>query len=382
MAGRTLVVGGGIAGAVMLHALSERGEQRGAERSELVLLEGAERLGAHSSGRSAAIHRPAIHDPVTRALALETLDWLETRARSELGRAALDPVGLMITEGAAEDAPAAAWAEELLARGIAERVDVVRRASLAPHVRPIGARTWWLPRCGRVAAHALVRGLVEAAERRGAWVETGARVRRVLAEDGAVRGVELADGTVLAAERVVLAAGAWSAALGAGVDCQVPLAASRRHLFVTQALANVDPRLPVVWDDAAGFYARPYDGGLLLCGCDQDPVDPGVLAPRYTVVPEERERTLALAARIVPAERPYELDRGWCGLRDVGPGDRPILGPDPRLAGLVWCAGLGGHGFSIGIAAARVATDLMAGRDPGVAAPVGPVRTTAAAVTG
>lgn len=375
------MVGGGIAGASAAYWLAR--ERRGLD--EVLLLEGATRLGAHSSGRSAAIHRAAVDDPVTRALALETLAWLEDTPRALAGRRFLDAVGLVVCEGAAEDAPPAAWTADLTERGIAVRLTEDERRARVPHSNARGARAWWLPRAGRVAAHALVQTLSAEAERAGARVQTGVTVRRVVHGAGRVTGVELTDGTHIEAETVVLAAGAWSAELGAAVGCELPLAQSTRHLFVTRPIehagAGFDPRGPIVWDDAAGFYVRSYDGGLLLCACDQEPARPDDVAPRYRSDPRVAERAGALALELLNLAEPVVLDRGWCGLRDRAPDDRPVLGPDPRLAGLAWCAGLGGHGFSMGVAAGRALVAALAGKDPELPGAIGPERFVAAMAT-
>ncbi|MEZ6014074.1 MAG: FAD-binding oxidoreductase [Planctomycetota bacterium] len=369
MAERTIIIGGGIAGAAAAYWLA----QDPATHGEVILLEGAARLGAHSSGRSAAIHRPAVSDPVTRALALETLEWLETRSQEVSERALLDAVGLVIDEGASLDAPRAPWADELEASGVARRLSAEERAALVPYSRPSGARTWLLPRAGRVAAHALVQGLTRRAERNGAQIETTRQVRGVTHDLGRVTGVELADGTRMSADTVVLAAGAWSRQLGAEAGCALPLAASTRHLFVIGRPSEFDERAPIVWDDHLGFYARAYDGGLLVSPCDQDPAVPDQVAPRYLVSNAARDKATQLVARALPSDDPSAtaIDRGWCGLRDQTPDDRPVLGPDPRLAGLAWCAGFGGHGFTVGVAAGRALANALAGRDTGLPGEVG-----------
>lgn len=375
------MVGGGIAGASAAYWLAR--EIRGL--GEVVLVEGATRLGAHSSGRSAAIHRAAVDDPVTRALALETLEWLEDAPRALAGQRLLDAVGLVVCEGATDDAPPAPWAADLAQRGFAVRLTEPELRARAPHSKARGARAWWLPRAGRVAAHALVQALSTEAERNGARVATGASVRRVLHDAGRVTGVELSDRTRVEADTVVLAAGAWSAQLGAEVGCALPLEQSTRHLFVTRPLGHADggfdPRGPIVWDDAAGFYVRSYDGGLLLCVCDQAPARPDEVAPRYRSDPRVAERASTLALELLDLAEPVVIDRGWCGLRDRAPDDRPVLGPDPRLAGLAWCAGLGGHGLSVGVAAGRALVDALSGRDPALPGAIGPERLVAAMAT-
>lgn len=376
MGERTIIIGGGIAGATAAYWLARERARYG----ELSLFESATRLGAHASGRSAAIHRVAVDDPVTRALAVETLEWLEASPRGTGERPFLDAIGLVVCEGDSPDSPLPAWAEDLTARGLAQPLTDDERSARAPHCRTSGVRAWWLPRAGRVGAHALVQGLVTHAERDGLRVEANSAVRRILHADGRVTGVALQDGRELTADNVVIAAGAWSTSLGEAVGCPLPLAQSTRHLFVTGPIEGFDARAPIVWDDRAGFYLRAYDGGLLVCPCDQAPASPEVVAPRYLTDPSAEARARELADTWLATSNAVAVERGWCGLRDRSPDDRPVLGWDPRLSGLAWCAGLGGHGFSVGVAAGRALADLLAGRDPRLPASVGPERFTHAPV--
>ncbi|MGB0332129.1 MAG: FAD-dependent oxidoreductase, partial [Planctomycetota bacterium] len=56
------------------------------------------------------------------------------------------------------------------------------------------------------------------------------------------------------------------------------------------------------------------------------------------------------------------LQETWSGFRDLSPDDRPILGPDPRLIGLHWCCGLGGHGMTLSLGLGRAAASAVLGR--------------------
>ena len=56
------------------------------------------------------------------------------------------------------------------------------------------------------------------------------------------------------------------------------------------------------------------------------------------------------------------------------PDDRFVVGPDPGLEGFFWVAGLGGHGMSAGLAAGRVAADLIVGEHPAEADVLSPGR--------
>ena len=54
----------------------------------------------------------------------------------------------------------------------------------------------------------------------------------------------------------------------------------------------------------------------------------------------------------------------WAGMRTFAPDDRFVVGPDPRLEGLHWAAGLGGHGITCGAAVGNLAASWLAGDSP------------------
>jgi len=67
------------------------------------------------------------------------------------------------------------------------------------------------------------------------------------------------------------------------------------------------------------------------------------------------------ATRLIPSAASLPIDRSWAGLRTMTEDDRFAVGPDPRLAGLAWLAGLGGHGMAVGPAAGRILAQLLTG---------------------
>mgnify|MGYP000324309447 CR=1 FL=1 len=68
----------------------------------------------------------------------------------------------------------------------------------------------------------------------------------------------------------------------------------------------------------------------------------------------------ALAAWVRRTGDPLTLEESWSGFRDLSPDDRPILGPDPRVPGLHWCCGLGGHGMTLSLGLGRAAASAVA----------------------
>jgi D-arginine dehydrogenase len=66
------------------------------------------------------------------------------------------------------------------------------------------------------------------------------------------------------------------------------------------------------------------------------------------------ERLAPLATRLdtlVQGIGSARVVRHWACLRIFAPDRLPVIGPDPRLSGLYWLAGLGGFGMTVGVAA-------------------------------
>jgi len=199
-------------------------------------------------------------------------------------------------------------------------------------------------------------------------IECASGAVELLASGGAVRGARFAGGREIRADRTLVAAGGWAGGPALAAGSRVRLSPTRRHLVVTAEDARVDPRGPVVWVEDDAFYARPESGGLLVCACDEVDADPDDATP----VPAERDRALAKAARWLPALAPFapsKVARWWQGIRTLAPDRRFVIGPDPDVAGLFWCAGLGGHGMLASFRVGELAADALLGArvEPSVA---------------
>ena len=118
---------------------------------------------------------------------------------------------------------------------------------------------------------------------------------------------------------------------------------------------TIEDDRPTVWSEGTGFYHRPELGGLLVCICDEDDVDPD----RLEVDPDIEEAMLAAARRELDGMEDVALARIWSGIRTHAHGGHFQLGPDPLVAGLYWVAGLGGHGMTCGIELGRRAAEAL-----------------------
>ncbi len=348
-ANRILIVGGGVAGLAMAHGLGKAGAG-----ARVRLLEAEGGFGHHSSGKNAAILRTAIDAPATRRLALESARRLRDSTPDVARVPLLNEVGLLVAEGS-PTSTAPPWLPDHLDAGEVRSIDPAELELLAPHWRPAGSRIWQFPGQGVLDVAALLDGLVASARASGVELTTGSKVRGLLRADEQVRGITLESGEEIEAATVVLAAGAWAGLLGAPLEARL----TRRHLLVTRPDPRVDPRWPVVWDDAAPMYARPESGGMLVCACDQTDVHPDHLVAD----PEVTDAVALAVMRHLPSFADAGVSHCWPGLRTITADDTPVIGPDPRLGGLFWMAGLGGHGMTIALAIADLAADLLLGRE-------------------
>jgi glycine/D-amino acid oxidase-like deaminating enzyme len=157
--------------------------------------------------------------------------------------------------------------------------------------------------------------------------------------DGAVR-VTTSRG-VTETRCVVIAAGAWAGDLGALAGASdLGLSPMHRHLFVSERVADLDPRAPFVWQLDDEFYVRPETGGLLISGCEEELREPHDARPS----PTARDALAAKLSRVAPDLVDLGIAHVWACLRTFTRDRRPVIAWDAELPWLYWVAGLGGHG--------------------------------------
>jgi D-amino-acid dehydrogenase len=177
-------------------------------------------------------------------------------------------------------------------------------------------------------AQVVARGV----ERLGGTIRREA-VRALQTEGGRVTGVATAAGAV-AADHVVLAAGAWSARLLAPLGLRVPLETQRGY-HVMLPDAGIALQRPVVPADRKAFIS-PMEGGLRVAGTVEFG---GLEAP-----PTPRRAALLLEdlRKVFPQARTEAAAGHWMGHRPCLPDSLPVLGPVRSWPGL-WCAFGHGH---------------------------------------
>ena len=234
---------------------------------------------------------------------------------------------------------------------------------------------WFVAGAARAIAHVpsdgyldpakLPAAYIQLARRAGADVFAFTRVTDLIRSGDRVAGVATERGE-LRADVVVDAAGAWTAAVAAGAGIRLPLVPVRHQLYVTEPVAGVEPRHPIVRLVEASVYVRHERGGLMVGGYEDTPrvVDPVALPPGFEIANLELDLGVlkGLVAEVadhfpVLREAPVAIHRG--GLPTMTPDGCPILGPVPGAEGLFVASGCCVGGLSLSSAAGRALADLI-----------------------
>jgi glycine oxidase len=205
------------------------------------------------------------------------------------------------------------------------------------------------PQDHQVDNRKLAQALRIAAERAGVNIHEHQPVKELAVRGGQARGVVLEDGTSVAADIVVLAAGAWSRKIdGLPPDRRPPVRPIKGQMLALR-MDPADPLLThVLW--APGAYLVPRRDGRLIVGAtvEEKGFDTTVTAGGLLTL-------LEAAWRAIPAVEELPVDEIWVGHRPGSRDDAPILGAGP-LDGLFYATGHHRNGILL----APVTADAMA----------------------
>jgi glycine oxidase len=230
-----------------------------------------------------------------------------------------------------------------------------------PHLAGKLAGAVWSPEDHQVDNRKLAAALRVAAEKAGAGIHEHRPVAEISNRGGRVDGVILADGQKIAADVVVLAAGAWSRGIaGLAPELRPPVRPIKGQMLALR----MDPSAPllthVLW--APGVYLVPRLDGRLIAGAtvEEKGFDMSLTAGGLLTL-------LEAAWRAVPAIEELPVDEMWVGHRPGSRDDAPILGPAP-LEGLIYATGHHRNGILLApVTADAVARLVLDGKvDPAI----------------
>ncbi len=321
-----------------------------ARHADVLLLEGEDRPGYHTTGRSAAFWEECYGGPAIVPLTLASGPYL--REGGFLRRRGALTIG-RTADAAAVDAFVARFADT----GVTlERVGPVAMRERLANLRPDWTEAVWQPLCADIDVAGLHQHYLHRAAKAGVTPVCRARIATIAREGGHWR---IADeqGRAWHARTLVDAAGAWADTI-AGLAGARPLGIQPLRRTVAQVVTDPlpDPEAPLVLDVNGRFYFKPESGRLWLSPHDEVPSPPVDAAPEELAVAEAIERYRS----VIDAEV-VRVERRWAGLRSFSPDRSPVYGWDPGVEGFFWFAGQGGYGIQTAPAGARLASQILLG---------------------
>ncbi|MES2105393.1 MAG: FAD-binding oxidoreductase [Pseudomonadota bacterium] len=170
-----------------------------------------------------------------------------------------------------------------------------------------------------------------------------------------VSAVRLDDGSELACDWAVNAAGAWARPLLADTGFDLPVYGRKRCVFVFSSPAQT-PGCPLVIDPS-GLWFRA-EGAYWICGLP--PPQDGNDLP-LEVDYELFDLTWPVLAQRVPGFEAIRMQRAWAGYYEYNSFDQnAILGPHPLLSNLLLANGFSGHGLQQSPAVGRGLAEWIA----------------------
>ena len=290
--------------------------------------------------------------------------------------------GIIVSSSDTGLAALLAAAERQRAHGVvAEVVDPAALAELEPHLTRDVAGGVSYPQDMQVQPMLAAAHLLRVAARAGASLRPRTRMTGVdRGADGVVRGVRTDAGTI-ACRWVVNAAGTWGGEVAGLAGGPVPVLPRRGFILVTEPLPPTVRHkvygadyVANVASDSAGLETSPVvestRSGTVLIGASRERVGFD-RTTSYDVLGRLATQAIAL----FPVLAGVRVQRSYRGFRPYCPDHLPVIGPDPRVDGLVHACGHEGAGIGLAPGTAELVLQSVTGAEPTVALePFSPVR--------
>ena len=236
-------------------------------------------------------------------------------------------------------------------------VDAGELRALEPALAPVFTQAVMLEDWAHIDdPQRIVTGVRQHVQSLGARCVAG-EVSRLLVDGPAQPAVVLADGQRLAADRVLVAAGAWSARLARSIGDR-PLLESERGYNTTLPASTGLLQREVIFAERK-FVATPLSVGLRIGGAAEFA---GLDAPANY---RRSDALLQLARRYLP-----QLDardsRPWMGHRPATPDSLPVIGVSPAHPGVLYAFGHGHLGLTQSATTGELVGQLLDSARPSI----------------
>ena len=228
----------------------------------------------------------------------------------------------------------------------------------------------FLPTDGQASPSDIVQALARGARSGGVTIREDTPITGIRVEDGAVRGVETAEGFV-ACEKLVICAGQWSREIGRMAGVNVPLVSVKHQYVITEPIAGVPPNLPTLRDPDRLTYYKEEVGGLIMGGYEPNPIpwaEDGIPDGfHYTLLDSDWDHfapIMELALPRVPALENAGIKQLLNGPESFTPDGNFILGEAPEVRSVFVGAGFNAFGIASGGGAGMALAEWVAKGEP------------------
>lgn len=287
----------------------------------------------------------------------ELIAGLEARGETDLGYRRVG--ALIVSENPAEFAAAgeriAARTADAPEAGEIRRLGSTEARALFPPLRE-GLEAIHIAGGARVDARRLSAAMVRAA------VTMGARYRNdyitLSTHGGRARALD-STGREIAADEIVVCAGAWAAQILRPLGLMHPVKPQKGQIVHLRLAGTATANWPVLLP-MNSYYMLAFDDSRIVVGATRED-DSGF---DYRVTAEGQFEVLGAGLDIAPGLADAELIETRIGFRPAASSVRPIIGRVPGFDNLALGNGLGAGGISIGPFAGRLLAQSLVGEKP------------------
>ena len=224
-------------------------------------------------------------------------------------------------------------------------------ARLEPNLANLGP-AHYLPDMAQLRNPRHMKALEAACKSCGVELQPGCPVHGFVREGRRITAVKTSEGN-LAAERFLLATGAWTGPLAESIGCSIPIKPVRGQIALLNSGTPLFRRILL----CGSRYLVPRPDGRVLVGSTEE--DAG-FDKRTTS--QAIAELLRLANKLVPDLARAQLERCWAGLRPGSPAGLPFLGPVPGWDNLFVAAGHFRAGIQLSPGTALIMKECLLGR--------------------
>lgn len=344
---RIVIIGGGIAGCSIAYHLAKAGE------SDVTLLE-RKTLTSGTTWHAAGIVGQLRSSKNQTDLAVYTTQLfrdLEEETEQPTGYLENGSMGLALTEGRHEDIKRTVS----MAKYVGVEAQYLSQDALAerhPYLKTddvLGA--YYVPGNGQVNPVDVTNALAKGAKMRGAQIFEETKVEELIIRQGEVKGVVTNRGEI-EADVVIIASGMWTRDFGRRYGINIPLQACEHFYIVTEPIADMPERMPIISvTDESSYYKA--DAGKILLGAFEPEAKPCYLngIPEdfsFDTLPDDFdhfEPILMSAMERMPMLQEAGIQLFFNGPESFTPDNRYYLGETPEVKGVFVAAGFNSQGI-------------------------------------